>query len=79
MVGSYFGVILSVALGELILAILIMIVLTGLTIQVIIKARKLYKKETTQKRMFRLRSLEMGHLPSLSKISTLDLPPLEDE
>ena len=67
--GSYFGVILSVGLGELPLAILIMLVLSLLTIQVVWKAVKLYKKETQQKRMFRLKSLELGHLPSL------ELPP----
>lgn len=68
--GSYFGVILSVGLGELPLAILIMLVLSLLTIQVVWKAVKLYKKESEQKRMFRLKSLELGHLPSL------ELPPL---
>ena len=57
-------------MGELPLAILIMLVLSLLTIQVVLKAVKLYKKETSQKRMFRLKSLELGHLPSL------DLPPL---
>ena len=65
--GSYFGVILSVGLGELPLAILISLVLLLLTIQVVWKAIKLYKKETENKRMFRLKSLEMGHLPSLDQ------------
>ena len=54
LVGSYFGVLLSVGLGELILAILIIIVLSLLSIQVVLKARKLYKLESTKKRMFRL-------------------------
>ena len=73
LVGSYFGVILSVGLGELPLAILIAIVLIGLTVQTWKKSCTLYKKETTKKRMFRLKSLELGHLPSM------DLPPLDDE
>lgn len=46
LVGSYFGVILSVSLGELILAILIMAVLSVLSVQVLWKAISLYKKET---------------------------------
>lgn len=46
MVGSYFGVLLSVALGEMPLAVLIMLVLSFLTIQVLTKACNLYAKET---------------------------------
>ena len=46
LVGSYFGVIFSVSLGELILAILIMTVLTVLSFQVVYKASLLYRKET---------------------------------
>ena len=46
LVGSYFGVILSVSLGELILVILMMTVLTLLSVQVLCKAMNLYKKES---------------------------------
>ena len=46
LVGGYFGVLLSVSLGELILAVLIMITLTLLSIQVLYKACSLYKKES---------------------------------
>ena len=46
LVGSYFGVILSVILGELILTILILTVLTALSIQVLRKAISLFKNET---------------------------------
>ena len=51
LVGSYFGVILSVALGELILAIMIMAILTLLAIQVLFKAIGMYKKETIKMRL----------------------------
>ena len=48
LIGSYFGVILSVSLGELILVILMMTVLFTLSIQVLLKAISLYKKETIE-------------------------------
>ena len=46
LVGSYFGTFLSVSLGELFLAIMIMVVLTLLAIQLLWKAVKLYKRES---------------------------------
>lgn len=46
LVGSYFGVILSVSLGELILVILMMFVLSALSVQVLLKAISLFKKES---------------------------------
>ena len=46
LVGSYFGVILSVSLGELILVVLMMTVLTGLSVQVLLKAINLFRKES---------------------------------
>lgn len=45
-IGTFFGVMLSVSLGELILAILIMTVLSVLSIQVLWKAISLFKKES---------------------------------
>lgn len=46
LIGSYFGVLLSVSLGELILAVLIMAVLSFLSFQVVWKAIQLFRKET---------------------------------
>ena len=48
MIGSYFGVILSVSLGELILAVLLMVLMTFLAFQTLHKAIKLYRKETAE-------------------------------
>ena len=48
LVGGYFGVLLSVSLGELILAVLMMVTLVLLSIQVLVKSIKLYKKESAQ-------------------------------
>ena len=48
LVGSYFGVILSVSLGELILVILMMTVLFVLSVQVLLKAISLFRKETIE-------------------------------
>ena len=42
LVGGYFGVILSVSMGELILVILMMLLLFALCVQVLLKAVKLY-------------------------------------
>mmetsp|Transcript_32910 Transcript_32910/g.40698 ORF Transcript_32910/g.40698 Transcript_32910/m.40698 type:complete len:147 (+) Transcript_32910:286-726(+) len=50
LIGSYFGVILSVSLGELVLAILIMAVLTALSFQTLFKAIALFKKESAKLR-----------------------------
>jgi len=47
--GSYFGVLLSVSLGELILAVCMMTLLTLLSFQTLYKAVKLYKKENLQR------------------------------
>ena len=46
MIGTYLGVILSVSLGELPLATLIMFLLTLLSFQVFYKALKMFRKET---------------------------------
>ena len=46
LIGSYFGVLVSVSLGELILSILLMAILTFLSIKVFLKGRTMYKKES---------------------------------
>ena len=46
LVGSFFGVIVSVALGELILGVMLMTFLALITIQVLWKSISLYKEET---------------------------------
>ena len=48
LMGSYFGVMLSVSLGELILAVLITVVLVLLLVQVIQKALRLFRKESVK-------------------------------
>ena len=48
LVGSYFGVMLSVSLGELILAVLLILILTVMAVQVLVKAVGLYRKESAE-------------------------------
>ena len=60
LVGSYFGVIFSVSLGELPLAILIMLLLTFLTFQVLYQAINRFKKESAQLKKARPAELEMS-------------------
>lgn len=46
LVGGYFGVLVSVGLGELVLSIILMVILTALSIKVFFKGTKMYAKET---------------------------------
>lgn len=46
--GSYFGVLVSVGLGELPLSIILMVILTLLSIKVFLKAMEKYRKETIE-------------------------------
>ena len=48
LIGSYFGVILSVSLGELILGVLLMTLMTFLSLQTLWKAISLFKKESAK-------------------------------
>ena len=58
LVGSYFGVLLSVTLGELILAVILAFMLVLLAIQTTYKAVKIYQKESAQKKQAALKEAD---------------------
>lgn len=65
MIGTYLGVTLSVSLGELPLATLIMILLTFLSFQVFYKAVKMFKKETQDMALD-----EGSYIPAMNLLET---------
>ena len=62
LIGSYFGVIVSVSLGELILGILLMTLMAFLSCQTLWKAINLFRKESAKQQA------EEGHYVAASAI-----------
>ena len=71
LVGGYFGVLLSVSLGELILAVLMMVTLVLLSIQVLAKSIKLYKKESAQLAARRDEFVNADHVAEIGGIEEM--------